>query len=266
MAHTVGLQMYTLREKMVGKSKDELLDILKKVREIGYTSFQGGAPQGMSDKDFKKFCDDIGLKPLSSGGSGGLLGLLQNPGPAIESAHTMGVTELGISTVFIDLRWTEDGYKQYAYLINKVGETLKKEGLHLQYHNHSLEFHKFPSGRTGMDVLIDDTDPEALFFCLDCHWLQGAGTNPARWIRRVKDRMDTIHFKDYGIDLGTTVIEVTPRLFKAVGEGNIDWEPIVEASKEIGVKNYVVEQDIPDRDAFECAASSYNYITKVLGL
>lgn len=265
MSHTLGLQMYTLRHLM-DKTEDPR-DVLTRVKEIGYDAVQIHAGNKMSVAELKALLDSIGLKPLSLChlDYNGILGLLSDPKTAIEKAHTLGVEYLDIDTLFIENRGTETGYRLFSALVNRAGAAVKGEGLKLCYHNHSLEFHKFESGKIGFEILFEETDPAILDFCLDCHWLQGAGANPVKWIKKAEGRMKTIHFKDYGIDLGTTVVEVTPRLFKAVGEGNMDWPPIVEACKEVGIQNYVVEQDICDRDAFDCIDSSYRYI-KRLGL
>lgn len=266
MEHTIGLQMYTLREQIAAAT--DPLDVYKKVRAAGYTSVQAKLSHDMTPVQLKAVLDEAGLTPLSFNGNnfGHLLGILRDPKVAIEGAHALGVTTLDIGTVFIENRDTEYGYQLFADLINKAGRIVAKEGLKLSYHNHALEFHRFESGRSGMDVLVEDSDPAVLNFCLDCHWMQAGGVSQVQWLRRLAGRMTMVHFKDYGIDLGTTVVEVSPRLFKAVGEGNIHWQPIVEVCKEIGIRDYVVEQDRCDRDPYDCIASSYRYIKNNLGL
>jgi sugar phosphate isomerase/epimerase len=266
MANSIGLQMHTLRRELAAAEKP--LDIYRRVKAAGYDAVQAKLSHRMKARDLRKVLDEAGLKPLSLSGNdfGHLLGLLKNPGAAIESAHALGVGVLDIGTVFIENRNSLEGYSLYANLINRAGKLIAAEGLKLSYHNHALEFHNFEGGRTGMDVLADETDPSALNFCLDCHWLQGAGANQMVWIKRLTGRMTMIHFKDYGIDLGTTVVEVTPRLFKAVGEGNIYWPPITAACADAGIGIYVVEQDECDRDAFDCIASSARYMRNTLGL
>jgi sugar phosphate isomerase/epimerase len=76
--------------------------------------------------------------------------------------------------------------------------------------------------------------------------------------------MTMIHFKDF--DVGFDMTSHPPLLFKAVGEGNIDWKPIVDAYKEANIKIYVVEQDESERDIYDCIASSARYIRNTLEL
>jgi sugar phosphate isomerase/epimerase len=258
--------MYTLRRETAA-AKDPL-EIYRKVKDAGYDAVQAKLSHGLTPGALKTILHEAGLAPLSLSGNdfGHLLGILKDPKKAIEGAHGLGVKQLDIGTVFIENRSTPEGYRLYANLINQAGRLIAPEGLKLSYHNHALEFHNFEGGRTGMDILVDETDPGILDFCLDCHWLQGAGASQIRWIKKLAGRMTMIHFKDYGIDLGTTTVEVTPRLFKAVGEGNIYWEPIAAACKEAGIGIYVVEQDECDRDPYDCVSSSARYMRETLGL
>jgi DNA (cytosine-5)-methyltransferase 1 len=112
--------------------------------------------------------------------------------------------------------------------------------------------------------LVEECDPALVDFCLDCHWLAGGGANPASWITRLSGRMSMIHFKDY--DIGFDETSQPPRLFKAVGEGNIDWQPITAACKAAKIGVYVVEQDECERDPYDCIASSARYMRNTLGL
>jgi sugar phosphate isomerase/epimerase len=264
MANTIGLQMYTLRRELAA-AKDPA-EIYRKIKAAGYDAVQAKLSHNMKPRDLKKILDDAGLQPLSFSGNdfGQLLGILKDPKIAIEGAHALGVKILDVGSVFIENRNSLYGYQLFTNLINMAGKLVVKEGLKLSYHNHALEFHNFEGNRTGMDVLADESDPELLNFCLDTHWLATAGASSVPWIKRLAGRMTMIHFKDYGNGIDGT--SAPPRLFKAVGEGNIDWNPIVAASKEANISVFVVEQDECDRDPFDCIASSARYMRNTLGL
>jgi sugar phosphate isomerase/epimerase len=47
--------------------------------------------------------------------------------------------------------------------------------------------------------------------------------------------------------------------FAEVGEGNLEWEAILEAARRAGVRWYIVEQDqpFPGRDIFDSLALSF---------
>ena len=58
--------------------------------------------------------------------------------------------------------------------------------------------------------------------------------------------------------------EARPIEFAPVGEGNLDWKPIIEFCKNKGVKSYAIEQDCCyGRDEFDCVKSSFDYLKKM---
>ena len=88
---------------------------------------------------------------------------------------------------------------------------------------------------------MNETDKEVFDFEIDTFWVQSGGSDPAAWIRKVNGRMKVVHFKDM-------VIKDDQQIMAEVGEGNLNWSSIIEACKEIGVRWYVVEQDVCQRD------------------
>ena len=91
-------------------------------------------------------------------------------------------------------------------------------------------------------------------FLIDVYWLAYVGVDPAKFIREHAGRINSIHFKDYGIVNRNEIVE------EPVGEGNLDWDDIISACEESGVKFGHVEQDFCRRDQFDCLKSSYNYL------
>ena len=160
-----------------------------------------------------------------------------------------------------------EGFKTYAAQMNKLAKPFKEAGFKLQYHNHSQEFRNFPqlNGKPGMDILIEETDPEAVLFELDVHWASAAGCDPVQWIRKLKGRIPVIHFKDYAIDWKSEATDMgaVPKRYAEIGQGNINWPPIVEACREAGVQWYCVEQDRTVLDEFECLRISIDYMKRI---
>jgi len=112
-------------------------------------------------------------------------------------------------------------------------------------------------GVTGMDVLLNETDSEAVGFELDLYWVQAGGGSPFDWVRKVAGRMQVIHLKDMAI------VSRAP-VFAEVGEGNMDYDGIIEACHENGVEWYVVEQDVCRRDPFESLEISLRNLLKMV--
>ncbi|MNC41164.1 Xylose isomerase-like TIM barrel [compost metagenome] len=112
-------------------------------------------------------------------------------------------------------------------------------------------------GVTGLEVLLQEADPEAFGFELDLYWVQAGGGSPVDWIHRVKDRMKVVHLKDMAV--------VSRKAeFAEIGQGNMNYPAIIEACRETGVEWFVVEQDVCRRDPFESLEISLKYLHTLL--
>ena len=95
-------------------------------------------------------------------------------------------------------------------------------------------------------------------FIVDTYWLAYAGINPVDFIKKLGKRAICVHFKDLAM---ATITETT---MAPVGDGNLDWEKIIAACEEAGVKYALVEQDTCKEDPFICLKKSYNYLKEAL--
>ena len=133
---------------------------------------------------------------------------------------------------------------------------LRDVGLRLSYHNHAVEFETFPGDdRRKLDILYEETGPENLFAELDTAWVQVAGADPAAYIRKYAHRCPVIHVKDLAAEKRNDRVWFTP-----LGEGVLDWPAIFRAGDEAGVEWYAYEQDTCDRDPFEDARISFEFL------
>jgi sugar phosphate isomerase/epimerase len=235
----------------------------KKIADLGYTGPEGlfGGRAGIPWKEDWKLVQKYGLKVADVHGD------LDKPDEAKKKADALGVNILGIKSLPGEMMNSADGFKAYAEKINNWAKNFK--GYKLQYHNHAQEFRNFPSlnGKCGLQILIEETDPEVVCFQIDTFWSSAAGADPAQWILKVKNRIPVVHYKDYAIDWKAPDNElgsITPR-FAEVGQGNINWEAVTEACGQAGVQWYCVEQDRTALDEFESLKMSIAYM-KGLGL
>ncbi|MDD4796483.1 MAG: sugar phosphate isomerase/epimerase [Eubacteriales bacterium] len=247
MKTKIGLQMYTMREHM---GPDQLETTLKRIKEIGYDCVQMGAPRHMSAVDFKAMLDDIGLTTCTVGG--GLDTLLADPGRIMKEGEILGTRDVFAPTVSTEMRSTAAGYQAFSKLLNLAGEAFKPHGFRLHYHSHAYEWLRFANGKTGMQILMEESDPEAVYFMHDTHWLHAGGVNVAKTIAASQGRMTQVHFKDYNVDAElTSDIGKVNKLFAEVGTGNLDWEDILGACRANEIEYYVVEQDYSKMDIFD---------------
>ena len=172
----------------------------------------------------------------------------------IDYNKTLGCEICGIGSMPVYCRDNIEHLNGFITGINKAGKLLLEEGLYLGYHNHAFEFTKM-DGKMIMDRLIEETDSEAVRFIADTYWLQYGGINPECHIKKLGKRAMAVHFKDFKITLPNT-IEMAE-----IGQGNLNWDGIIEACEEAGTRWVLVEQDVCQRNPFESLKMSYDYLT-----
>jgi len=255
-----GVQAWTVREFL---GEEHIRETYRKIADIGYKSVQAGAPQFMSAQDFQDMLQENGLVNTSSYSDFERLKTDKDEVKrAVTNARIYNTRYIGLGTIPEEYRNDLDGFKRFAKEMNEIAVELKKEGCGLLYHHHALEFLSFGGGLNGMDILTDETDPEGVFWTLDTHWLASGGVDLVYWINKLKNRMPIIHFKDYGIGTGAVLIEGVCKTFAEVGEGNINWPPVIQACRDAGIEHAVVEQDTCPGNPFDSLQKSYDNMVK----
>lgn len=248
MNRQIGAQLFTVREFI--KTIEDFEETCRKVKEIGYKIVQISAcPLGAAE--MKEVLDKYDLKVVVTHRS--FDDFLEDIDAIIAYNKTLGCDICGMGSMPLRYRDDAAGIEQYVSDLNEVSKKLKKAGLYFGYHNHAFEFIRY-DGKSIMDRIIDGTDPEVVKFIVDTYWIQYGGGNPAEFIKRLGERAMAIHFKDLKVDLEHK-IEMAE-----VGEGNLDWDGIIEACDEAGAKWVLVEQDRCNRDPFSCLETSYEYL------
>ncbi len=245
----LGAQMYTLREFC--KDAQGLKDSLKKVKAMGYEAVQiSGQGADISVEQVADALQEAGLVCAATHIS---FDQMLSDLPAVIRMHKAWNCQYpGIGSMPARYRTGEEGFLAFAKEASAVAERLADEGMHFLYHNHQFEFRNF-SGRTGLELLLEETSP-AVQFELDTYWVQTGGGDVIDWIKKVKGRMDVVHFKDMAID------ENAAQIMAEIGQGNLNWDGIIAACREIGVRWYFVEQDICRRSPFESLNISREFL------
>ncbi|MNP36719.1 hypothetical protein D3C76_1301290 [compost metagenome] len=91
---------------------------------------------------------------------------------------------------------------------------------------------------------------------LDVFWVKKGGYDPLTYLVPYKERMPIIHLKDMSRDEEQT--------FAEIGEGSIDFKPILEWGAASGVEWYVVEQDSCKRSPMDCVETSWNNLSRMI--
>lgn len=254
----ISLQMYTMREHT--KTIADLFDTVGKLKDIGFENLQYTIPKHFDAAEVKRIFDENGIKNDSVFCS--CMELEESASEVIKQCELFETDHLRIESIPSDLTRTASGYKMFAHYLNEVSEEYKKAGIKILYHFHSFEFKRF-GNTTGIEIFLDETDPEVIALNPDTHWIHSGGRDICKFLEKYKDRYDYIHTKDFGIgDMGATW-EARPIRFAPVGMGNLEWKPIIELCKKNDVKIYAIEQDdCYGEDEFECVKTSFENLKK----
>jgi sugar phosphate isomerase/epimerase len=227
---TFGLQLYTLRDVLLNAPKD----ILKQLASFGYKqieSYEGpkGMFWGMSNTDFKKVMDDLGMTIVSSH-----CDINKDFEKKANDAAAIGMKYLLCPSV--DAQKTIDGYKKLAAQFNQCGEICKKAGIKFAYHNHDHDF-KILDGQVAQDIFMQHTDASLVDFEMDIYWVVTAKHDPEVWLKKYPTRFRLCHIKDR--IKGATERDASCNL----GTGSIDFSKILKTAKENGMQYYIAEQE-----------------------
>lgn len=246
MASKIAAQLYTLRD--FTKTPDDIKRTLEKVRSIGYESVQLSALGPIDPAELRQICDCLGLSICSTHINFDTM--LEDIDGVIAEHQIYGCKYPGVGGM--SSRYTgAEGYREFARDASEVGRKLNAAGMTFVYHNHSQEYQHFGETR-GMDILFDESDPQAFTFELDTYWVQHGGASPVAWINKCAGRMPVIHFKDMRITGDRN------QYYCEVGRGNLDWSGIITACEAANIEWYIVEQDVCEGDPFDSLKISFD--------
>jgi sugar phosphate isomerase/epimerase len=250
MPTQIAAQLYTLRDYC--KTPADIAKSMKKVADIGYRAVQASALGPIEAKELRKILDDNGLvccathKPLEK--------LRDETQKQLDDHAALGCKYTAIGGYFPKAEeFTRENWDKFISDFNSVVEKLKGSPLRFGYHNHSHEFAKI-GNVTAYQYLFDKLSPGA-WIEVDTYWVQHGGGDPALWIEKAAGRLPCVHLKDLGMKTDRT------HLMLPVGEGNLNWDRILQACKNARVEWYIVEQDnCNGEDPFDCLKRSLEFV------
>lgn len=226
----IGLQLYSVNRDMADVDAS-----LAKVAAAGYNVVETlRSPEcfKLPAAEFKALCDKHGLKIVSTHHSIAMdpeneAEVMNQWRAAFEGLNVMGAKYCVIPS--FKLGETIEDLQAVCDYFNKVGALAKEYGLKLGYHNHSFEY-EVVDGQVKWEYMIENTDPESVFFQMDVYWTTQGGKDPVEYLKKYPERIKMLHIKD---DL-------------VIGEsGKIDFEAIFNQFYANGYSDFVVEQEMP---------------------
>ena len=243
----IGLQLYSIRQ-LIGNAETFASNgdsILARLAGMGYTcveaaNYGGGKLYGMEPEAYKACVEKAGLKSLSTHTTRGLSEEELKAGVASEetmkwwdeciAAHKAAGVEY-IVTPWQNLPKTLDELKVWCEYHNAIGKKCAEAGIKYGYHNHAHEFKKVED-QVMLAYMIENTDPQYVFFELDVYWTVMGQASPVEYFKKYPGRFKLLHIKDH----------------KEIGQsGMVGFDAIFKNAEMAGVEHIIVEAE-----AYEC--------------
>lgn len=239
-------QLFTLREEL----KEGIRPLFKTLKEMGWAGVQISAmPEGYDKEEVALALRENGLAAV--GMHIPLTRLVADLPGVLEEADLYGTKDI-ICPAVPGHMINNEGFIELKQTLNKLAKDAP--GYRISYHNHAFEFDLEIDGQDGLRYLLDPADDNQVLAELDVYWLKKGGHEPIDYIKPYANRMPILHLKDMTDDERATTAEV--------GEGIIDFIPILEWGEANGVEWYAVEQDHCDRAPLDCLATSLENLKK----
>ena len=268
----VGLQIYSLGQELTA----DVPAGMKKIKDIGYSYIElaGYRDRKMGDYDlaeYRQVVEDAGLSITSSHVS------YRSPEPyktsmlteiadfwkqTVEDHVTLGCETLVQPSM--PVFETPDDVKLACEVFNQAGQIAKDAGIRWGYHNHNQEFGRVlteeekmnaePASRWDQpgtviyDLLLENTDPELVFFEMDVYWCVQGQNDPLDYFEKYAGRFPILHIKDRFI-LGDS--------------GLMNFENIFNKAQGNGLEKFYVELESrysKGRTQFEGVEASFNFL------
>lgn len=250
----LGAQLYTLRDYC--KTTEDFAETLKRVADIGYKTVQISGVCPYDGAWLKGELDKNGLAaPVTHTA---FKEIAEQPAETLQKHLDFGCHRIGLGSVPGSI--SDETYDGFVQAVTPALRYFAEHGAKFYYHNHWQEFVRSSvDGNYFIDKLCGEFSPDLLGIILDTYWVQFAGGDPIAWIRKLKGRVDCVHFKDM-------VCKNKEHRMMPVGAGNLNWDGIIQACADAETKYIFVEQDdCNGENPFDCMKQSYLYL-KAKGL
>jgi sugar phosphate isomerase/epimerase len=243
----IAAQMYSFRDFI--KTPEAFADTVSKLKKMGYDAIQlSGSIAPMPEKELRRILDGEGIVAPTAHETAARI--IDETDLAIE--HLLKLECFHVAYPYPS-QLPKDAEETiiFATLLEQAAKKMKKSGITLAYHNHSIEFLRF-GNQTMLDIIYSNTS--TLEAELDTFWVHAGGGNAVDWIKRLAPRMSVLHIKDFGIT------DPDNRVMMPIGGGNLDWPGIVSAAEDGGVEWFVVEHDGDCPDPFVSFKTSMDFL------
>ncbi|HUR58958.1 MAG TPA: sugar phosphate isomerase/epimerase [Opitutaceae bacterium] len=235
-----------------------LLAALVKMKELGYAGFECNVRFVEGEfgnvADARKRIEDTGVEFI-----GAHMNMTQGKTDAfprtVEKLAALGATAIVMSGSGLAANgvFTADAVHEKAASLEALGQTCRKGGLWLTYHNHNPEF---ANRNAEINALANATSPENLRFLMDAGHAKLGGGDPAAFMTKHSARILGCHLKTY-----RELVQVP------LGQGDWDFADLAAAIRATGWSGWLITEEGGGPRAGNTAAlgPDREYIRKVFG-
>lgn len=247
----IGIQLWSVREAM----NADAATTLQALGEMGYSfieaaGYGNGQFYGMAPAAFRELVEANGMQFLASH-TGQDLPTEENWDQtmawwdqAIEAHAAAGVKYIVQPWMGRAGYGSLEGLKSFCDYFNAIGEKCKAQGISFGYHNHDNEFREL-EGEVIYDFMLNNTDPDLVFFQMDLYWVIVGDADPVDYFNRFPGRFHQLHVKDYE-EVGAS--------------GKIDFERIFNNLDNSGAEYIIVEVEKYNFEPIESVRHSIDYL------
>ena len=247
------IQLYSVRDDI----KSDFKGTLSQVAEAGYrgveaANYNDGKFYGLTPEEFKSEIEAVGMEVLSSHTGRPLEGNIEETNwddvwswwdTAIDAHKRAGMKY--IATPWMPTPSTLEDLKKYCDYYNQVGEKCNAAGLKFGYHNHDFEYKEI-EGKIMYDYMLENTDPDKVFFEMDVYWTTKGGHDPVEYFNKYPGRFKLLHIKDEK-ELG--------------GDDSVmDFDNLFQNIDKSGVEYLIVEVEHYNFEPLESVKQSIDYL------
>ncbi|MCP9611683.1 sugar phosphate isomerase/epimerase family protein [Coprobacter tertius] len=260
----IAIQLYSVRDKLSGfhnapgKADPRYTQLLKELSRMGYTAvetadYNNGRFYNRTPQEFKKDVESAGMRVLSSHctrsltsdelASGDFTQALKWWDKCIADHKAAGMSY--IVTPHLERPKTLKDLKTYCDYYNEIGKKCKASGIKYGYHNHAHEYRKVEDKAIMLDYMIENTDPEYVFFEMDVYWTVIGDRSPVDYFNKYPGRFSLLHIKDH----------------REIGEsGMVGFDVIFKNAHTAGVQHIIVEVENYSMPVEKSVKTSIDYL------
>ncbi|WP_308637574.1 sugar phosphate isomerase/epimerase family protein [Paenibacillus silvisoli] len=248
MRSKLAAQLYTLRNEL----KKDFPGTLKELKKMGWSAVQIDGLHGNDPREIAAAMNELGLR--TAGMHVGLERMKHDLEAVLEEARLFQTKDFICHSLPDELQ-NPDGYRSVRDDLRNVAGMVNGAGYRVGYHNHDFEFHTSVDGKYALDYVLELDTARPVFAEIDTYWVRKAGLDPLGYIQNYAFRMPILHLKDMTGD--------GRQYFAEIGNGIIDFEPILRWGERSGVEWYAVEQDYCPGSPLESLAISFEHLMRL---